>query len=63
MIAYQPEKRQHALHTGSLKQTFAEEIKKSWDEYVEQVGPELANSTTYFTDALNEILAGGQQLF
>lgn len=63
MIVYQPEKRQRALAAGNLKAAFAEEIKKSWEEYVEQVGEELANSTTYFRDALNEILAGGQKLF
>lgn len=63
MIVYQPEKRQRALKEGNLKEAFAEEIKKSWEEYVLQVGEELANSTTYFTDALNEILAGGQKIF
>jgi hypothetical protein len=63
MIAYQPDKRQQALRSGDLKEAFAEEIKKSWQEYVEQVGPELANSTTYFTEALNQILAGGQEMF
>lgn len=63
MIAYQPEKRQQALKAGNLKAAFDEEIKKSWLEYVEQVGPELANSTPFFTEALNEILAGGQEVF
>lgn len=63
MIAYQPEKRQQALKSGELKAVFADEIHKSWEEYVEQVGPELANSTEYFTEALNEILAGGEQIF
>ncbi len=63
MIVYQPDKRQQALAAGNLKEAFDEEIKKSWEEYVEQVGEELANSTPYFTDALNEILAGGQELF
>ncbi|MDH3289893.1 MAG: zinc-ribbon domain-containing protein [Gemmatimonadota bacterium] len=63
MIVYQPEKRQQALAAGNLKEAFDEEIKKSWDEYVEQVGEELANSTPYFTEALNDILAGGQELF
>jgi len=63
MIVYQPDKRQQALSAGNLKAAFEEEIQKSWEEYVGQIGPELANSTTYFTDALNEILAGGQQLF
>ncbi len=63
MIVYQPEKRQRALSAGNLKQAFDEEIKKSWEEYVEQVGAEMANSTSFFTEALNEILAGGQKLF
>jgi len=63
MIVYQPEKRQQALAAGNLKEAFDEEIKKSWEEYVEQVGEELANSTPYFTEALNDILAGGQELF
>ncbi len=63
MIVYQPEKRQQALAAGNLMEAFDEEIKKSWEEFVEQVGPEMANSTTFFKDALNEILAGGQHLF
>lgn len=63
MIVYQPEKRQQALKNGTLKTAFDEEIKKSWAEYVMQVGEEVANSTTFFTDALNEILAGGQKIF
>ena len=63
MIVYQPEKRQKALEAGNLKEAFAEEIRKSWEEYVEQVGEAMATSTPFFNDALNEILAGGQQLF
>ncbi len=63
MIVYQPEKRQRALEAGNLKEAFDEEIKKSWEEYVEQVGEEIANSTSYFSEALNEILAGGQPVF
>jgi hypothetical protein len=63
MIVYQPEKRQQAMAQGNLKEAFAEEIKKSWEEYVLQVGDEIANSTPYFTEALNEILAGGENVF
>ena len=63
MIVYQPDKRQQAMSEGNLKEAFDEEIKKSWEEYVEQVGQELAASTDFFTEALNEILAGGQQVF
>ncbi|MBI2614774.1 MAG: hypothetical protein HYW52_03660, partial [Gemmatimonadetes bacterium] len=63
MIVYQPDKRQRALKQGNLKQAFEEEIKKSWEEYVQQVGDDLAKSTPFFTEALNEILAGGQKVF
>ena len=63
MIVYQPEKRQKALEAGNLQEAFAEEIRKSWEEYVEQVGEAMATSTPFFNDALNEILAGGKQLF
>jgi len=63
MIVYQPDKRQQALKAGNLKEAFDEEIKKSWEEYVQQVGAELANSTPFFNEALNEILASGQKVF
>jgi predicted Zn finger-like uncharacterized protein len=63
MIVYQPEKRQRALAAGNLREVFEDEIQKSWLEYVEQVGEELAGSTSYWNDALNEILAGGKQVF
>ncbi len=63
MIVYQPEKRQQAIEEGSLKEMFGEEIKKSWDEYVQQVGEEIADSTPFFAEALNDILAGGQSVF
>jgi hypothetical protein len=63
MIVYQPKKRQDALEAGNLKEAFDEEIKKSWEEYVQQVGEDLADSNDYFKEALNEILAGGRKIF
>jgi hypothetical protein len=63
MVAYQPQKRDEAVKNGTLKQIFREEIKKSYEEYLDQVGKEFAESTTHFQDALNEILAGGQKMF
>jgi len=63
IVVYHPAKRRDGLRDGSLKLLFEEEIRKSWDEYVEQVGKPLADSTTFFTDALNEILADGQPVF
>ena len=63
MVVYHPGKRQEGLRDGNLKELFEEEIKKSWEEYADQVGRDLAESTAYFREALNEILAGGRQLF
>lgn len=63
MIMYNPERHGRALDGGTLKEDFEDEIQKSWDEYVEQVGEEIARSTSYFSDALNEILARGEPMF
>jgi hypothetical protein len=63
MVVYHPGKRQEGLRDGNLKELFEEEIKKSWEEYAEQVGREVAESTPYFREALNEILAGGRPIF
>lgn len=63
MVVYHPVKRQEGLRDGTLKQLFEDEIKKSWEEYSDQVGREVAESTGYFKEALNEILAGGRQIF
>ena len=63
MVVYHPGKRQEGLRDGNLKELFEEEIKKSWEEYADQVGRDVADSTPYFREALNEILAGGRQVF
>ena len=63
MVVYHPGKRQDGLRDGTLKELFEDEIKKSWEEYADQVGRDVADSTPYFKEALNEILAGGRQIF
>jgi len=63
VAAYHPERQDIGLREGRLKELFQEELKKSWQEYVEQVGIEVARSTPYFRDALNEILARGKKVF
>ena len=63
MVTYMPQKREEGLRNGTLKQLFKEEIKKSYEEYVEQIGKEFAESTSHFQDALNDVLGGGQKLF
>jgi hypothetical protein len=63
IATYFPQKREEGLRDGTLKQLFREEIKKSYEEYVEQVGRDFAESTTHFQEALNDVLAGGKKLF
>jgi hypothetical protein len=63
IILYNPDRHQSATESGRVKEEFEEEIQKSWNEYVEQVGEDVANTTTFFNDALNEILAKGEQIF
>ena len=63
LVAYYPLKRDEGLRDGTLRQLFREEIKKSYEEYVEQVGRDVAEHSPYFQEALNEILAGGRRLF
>lgn len=63
MIAYNPARMEEGTREGTIKQMFRDEIRKSYEEYVEQVGREFAESTSHFQDALNELLAGGRRLF
>lgn len=65
MIMYNAERHQSALSEGTLVQDFEDEIEKSWKEYVEQVGEEMANGPgrQFWTEALNDILAKGKQVF
>jgi predicted Zn finger-like uncharacterized protein len=63
LVAYHPQKREEGLRNGTLRQLFRDEIKKSYEEFAEQVGRETAESSTHFQDALNEVLAAGRKLF
>ncbi len=65
MIMYNAERHQNALGAGTILQDFEEEIDKSWKEFVEQVGEELADGPgrEFWTEALNDILAKGEKIF
>jgi hypothetical protein len=63
LVTYFPQRREEGLREGTLRELFREEIKKSYEEYTEQVGREFAEATTHFQEALNDILASGQKLF
>jgi predicted Zn finger-like uncharacterized protein len=63
IVAYHPKRREESLGAGTLRADFRDEIMKSWEEYVAQVGLDIAKSTPHFRNALNEILAKGQAVF
>jgi hypothetical protein len=63
MTMYNADRHQRALANGTLKQDFEDEIAKSWREYVEQVGEEMATQNPFWADALNDVLAKGQKIF
>ena len=63
LVAYHPQKRDEGLREGTLRQLFREDIKKSYEEYVDQVGRDVAEGSPHFQDALNEILGAGRKLF
>src|SRR5512141_296234 len=63
MVAYYPAKHAEGLEKGTLKELFRDEIKKSYEEYVAQVGSDFARSTTHFQESLNEVLGAGRKIF
>ncbi len=63
ILCYNQDKRDQALQDGTLMTSLGGEIKKSWELYKDKIGSDLANSTNYFKEALNEILADGQEVF
>lgn len=60
---YNREKKERGIREGNLVAMLGYEIKKSWEIYKERVGTDFANSTPYFRDALNEMLAEGKKIF
>ncbi len=65
MVMYNAERHQEALARGTLTEDFEEEIEKSWKEFVDQVGGEIADGEgrEFWRLALNDILAKGQSVF
>lgn len=60
---YHGEQVETSRSAGTLRRDFRDEILKSWEEYVDQVGPRIAKKTPFFREALNEILAAGAEVF
>ncbi len=63
IIAYHKDKHTQSLEAGTLVEDFDEEVQKSWKEYTDQVDADVVAGSTFFNDALNDILAGGEDVF
>ena len=63
LVAYNPEKHKEALAGENLQEVFDEEIEKSLKEYQQQVDADVMAEGSFFNDALNSILAEGQDIF
>jgi hypothetical protein len=63
IITYHPAKHAEGLRDGTVRDLFRDEIRKSYEEYSAQVGQQIADSTPYFQDALNEVLGAGKKIF
>ncbi|MCK4538100.1 MAG: zinc-ribbon domain-containing protein [Candidatus Krumholzibacteria bacterium] len=63
ILVYNKNERDKALADGTLMTVMGPEIKKAWEAYKHKVGTEVRESNDYFREALNEILADGQELF
>ena len=63
ILVYNQAARDRALGEGNLPVALAAEINKAWDLYKSKVSPDVASGTTFFKDALNEILADGTKVF
>ena len=63
IVAYHKDKHTESLAAGTLVEDFDEEVQKSWKEYTDQVDADVVSGSTFFNDALNEILGGGEGIF
>ena len=63
IVVYHRERHAEGQRNSTLKELFRDEIRKSYEEYAEQVGKEIAESTPHFRDALNDVLGAGKKVF
>lgn len=63
MVLYNKDAVEDGLKNNTIAKTMGDEIKKSWQLFKQQVGADIANNTTYFKDALNDIMGKGRKIF
>ena len=63
MLIYNRELVYQAKREGNLPDAMAAEIKRSWDLWSSRFSKDIVEGTNLFREALNEVLAGGEDLF
>ena len=63
ILRYHGDKVEEGLRNGNLIDMVGDEIKKSWQYYKSELPEDVLNSTNYFKEALNKILAKGKKIF
>ncbi|MCK5650683.1 MAG: hypothetical protein KAJ42_04865, partial [Gemmatimonadetes bacterium] len=63
IVLYNSARHEKSVEAGTIREDFQDEVDKSWSEWVEQVGSDIAESTDFWREALNQILAKGEELF
>jgi len=63
ILLYHKQEVEEGLRNGNIAQLLGEEIRKSWEFYKQKIDPEVQESSSYFKNALNEILGQGKKIF
>ncbi len=63
IVLYNSARHEKSVEAGTIREDFQDEVDKSYTEWVEQVGSEIAESSDFWKEALNEILTKGEKLF
>lgn len=63
ILLYHKEEVQRGRQQGNLIELLGDEIKRSWKFYKQQVGDDVIKEKNYFKEALNEIIADGEETF
>lgn len=63
ILLYHKDEVERGLQNGNIKDILKDEIEKSFKFYSQRVEPDILENSNYFTEALNKIIAKGNQLF
>lgn len=63
ILLYHKDDVERGMANGNVKDVLKDEVEKSYKFYTQRVQPELLETTNYFNEALNKIVAKGQNVY